>query len=119
LAGKLTGNAIRVPTPDVSMAILNLDFAREVTKEEINEVLRAASQDPATRNQVDYITSPEVVSTDFVGSNRAGIIDGLATVGTGKHGVVYVWYDNENGYSHQVTRIAEQMMLEQRPVYPR
>jgi len=119
LAGKLTGNAIRVPTPNVSMAILNLDFAREVTKEEINEVLRAASQDPATRNQVDYITSPEVVSTDFVGSNRAGIIDGLATVGTGKHGVVYVWYDNENGYSHQVTRIAEQMMLEQRPVYPR
>ncbi len=60
-----------------------------------------------------------MVSTDFVGSNRAGIIDGLATVGEGKHGVVYVWYDNENGYSHQVTRVAAEMMLEKRPSYPR
>jgi phosphoenolpyruvate carboxykinase (GTP) len=119
LAGKLTGNAIRVPTPDVSMAILNLDFAKDVTIEEINAVLKKAAQNPETRNQVDYIESPEVVSTDFVGSNRAGVIDGLATVGDGKHGVVYIWYDNENGYSHQVTRIAELMMLESRPSYPR
>jgi glyceraldehyde-3-phosphate dehydrogenase type I len=119
LAGKLTGNAIRVPTPDVSMAILNLDFDREVTRDEINAVLRKAAQNPETRNQVDYIESPEVVSTDFVGSNRAGIVDGLATVGEGTHGVVYVWYDNENGYSHQVTRVAAEMMLEKRPVYPR
>jgi len=119
LAGKLTGNAIRVPTPDVSMAILNLDFGREVTRDELNQVLRNASFDPKIRNQVDYVESPEVVSTDFVGSNRAGVIDGLATVATGNHGVVYVWYDNENGYSHQVVRVAEKMMLESRPSYPR
>jgi glyceraldehyde-3-phosphate dehydrogenase type I len=119
LTGKLTGNAIRVPTPDVSMAILNLDFAKDVSRDEINKVLKKAAQNPETRNQVDYIESPEVVSTDFVGSNRAGVIDGLATVGEGKHGVVYIWYDNENGYSHQVTRIAEQMMLEQRPTFPK
>ena len=118
-AGKLTGNAIRVPTPNVSMAILNLDFERDVTREEINQVLIKAAQSPETRNQVDYVESPEVVSTDFVGSNRAGIIDGLATVATANHGVVYVWYDNENGYSHQVTRIAGHMMLEKRPSYPR
>jgi glyceraldehyde-3-phosphate dehydrogenase/erythrose-4-phosphate dehydrogenase len=119
LAGKLTGNAIRVPTPNVSMAILNLEFERDVTREELNAELLSAAQNPEMRNQVDYIESPEVVSTDFVGSNRAGIVDGLATVGEGRHGVVYVWYDNENGYSHQVTRIAEHMMLEPRPAYPR
>lgn len=117
-AGKLTGNAIRVPTPDVSMAILNLSFDGEVSKDEINRVLRAASQESGLRNQIDYIESPEVVSTDFVGSNRAGIVDGLATIGAGKHGVVYVWYDNENGYSHQVVRIAEQMTELTRPAFP-
>nr|WP_236858571.1 glyceraldehyde-3-phosphate dehydrogenase [Candidatus Rhodoluna planktonica] len=117
--GKLTGNAIRVPTPDVSMAILNLTFEKDVTRAELNSVLRAASQNPATRNQIDYIESPEVVSTDFIGSNRAGIVDGLATIASGRHGVVYIWYDNENGYSHQVVRVAEDMMLQSRPVFPR
>ena len=119
LAGKLTGNAIRVPTPDVSMAILNLNFQRDVSKAELNQVLRTASQSQATRNQVDYIESPEVVSSDFIGSNRAGIVDGLATIASGKHAVVYVWYDNENGYSNQVVRVAEKMMLSDRPVFPK
>jgi glyceraldehyde-3-phosphate dehydrogenase type I len=118
-AGKLTGNAIRVPTPDVSMAILNLTLNKEVTKLELNQTLRHASLESGLRNQIDYVESPEVVSTDFVGSNRAGIVDGLATIGQGNHAVVYVWYDNENGYSHQVVRVAQAACGVNRPLFPR
>lgn len=107
--GKLTGNAIRVPTPDVSLAVLNLQFEREVTREEINAHLEQVSLTGALRTQIDYVESPEIVSTDFVGSNRAGIVDGLATIATGDSAVVYVWYDNEYGYSCQVVRIIEQL----------
>lgn len=117
-AGRLTGNAIRVPTPDVSMAILNLTLDKEVTKLELNQTLRHASLESGLRNQIDYIESPEVVSTDFVGSNRAGIVDGLATIGQGNHAVVYVWYDNENGYSHQVVRVAQAVSGVKRPLFP-
>ena len=109
LAGKLTGNAIRVPTPNVSMAILNLQFDSEVSKEIVNETLREASIFSDLHNQIDYLDSPEVVSTDFVGSRRSGIVDGLATIADGKNAVVYVWYDNEFGYSNQVVRLANLM----------
>jgi glyceraldehyde-3-phosphate dehydrogenase type I len=118
-AGKLTGNSIRVPTPDVSMAILNLTLDKPVTKLELNQVLRDASLESSLRNQIDYIESPEVVSTDFVGSNRAGIVDGLATIGQGNHAVVYIWYDNENGYSHQVLRVAQAVGGVKRALFPR
>jgi glyceraldehyde 3-phosphate dehydrogenase len=109
LEGTLTGNAIRVPTPDVSMAILNLRLARPATREEVNAFLRQASLHSSLRQQIDYIESPEVVSTDFIGSHRAGIVDGLATICTGDNLVVYVWYDNEFGYSSQVVRVLETM----------
>jgi len=118
LAGKLTGNAIRVPTPDVSMAILNLTLERDVTKEELNAFLRNASLNSPLRPQIDYIESAEVVSTDFLGSRRAGIVDGLATITSGNHAVVYIWYDNEYGYSHQVVRVLEKMGGVSRPLFP-
>lgn len=107
--GKLTGNAIRVPTPDVSMAVLNLQLERETTRDELNAFLEQVSLTGALRTQIDYVESPEIVSTDFVGSNRAGIVDGLATIATGSSAVLYVWYDNEYGYSCQVVRIIEQL----------
>ncbi|WP_449277396.1 glyceraldehyde-3-phosphate dehydrogenase [Leucobacter sp. GX24907] len=109
LEGKLTGNAIRVPTPNVSMAILNLQLEQETSKEELNALLRQVSLTGALRTQIDYVESPEIVSSDFVGANRAGIVDGLATIVTGNTAVVYVWYDNEFGYSCQVVRIIEQL----------
>lgn len=109
LAGKLSGNAIRVPTPDVSLAILNLQLARPTTKDELNGFLRQVSLTSPLRQQIDYIESPEVVSTDFVGNNRAGIVDGLATIADGENVVLYVWYDNEYGYSCQVVRVLEKM----------
>lgn len=107
--GKLTGNAIRVPTPDVSMAVLNLELETETTRDEINAHLEQVSLVGALRTQIDYVESPEIVSTDFVGSNRAGIVDGLATIVTGTSAVLYVWYDNEYGYSCQVVRVIEQL----------
>ncbi|MGM1030127.1 MAG: glyceraldehyde-3-phosphate dehydrogenase [Actinomycetota bacterium] len=109
LEGKLTGNAIRVPTPDVSMAILNLTLEEDVDREQVNELLRQTSLTGALRAQIDFTDSAEVVSTDFVGNNRAGIVDGLATIATGRHLVLYVWYDNEYGYSSQVVRVIEHM----------
>lgn len=109
LEGKLTGNAIRVPTPNVSLAILNLKLEKETSKEELNGLLREISLTSPLRTQIDYLESSEVVSSDFVGSNRAGIVDGLATIVTGDSCVLYVWYDNEYGYSYQVIRIAEQI----------
>ncbi|MDN5906618.1 MAG: glyceraldehyde-3-phosphate dehydrogenase [Micrococcaceae bacterium] len=107
--GKLTGNAIRVPTPDVSMAILNLNLEKDTTKEELNTFLRQTSLGAELHKQIDYIDSPEIVSTDFVGSRRAGIVDGLATIANGRNAVVYVWYDNEFGYSCQVVRVIEEL----------
>lgn len=109
LEGRLTGSAIRVPTPDVSLAILNLQLERPTDKAELNRYLRQTSLTSPLRQQVDYIESPEVVSTDFVGSNRAGIVDGLATIADGTDVVLYVWYDNEYGYSCQVVRVIEAM----------
>ncbi len=91
------------------MAVLNLQFERDVTRDEINSHLEQVSLTGALRTQIDYVESPEIVSTDFVGSNRAGIVDGLATIASGDSAVVYVWYDNEFGYSCQVVRIIEQL----------
>lgn len=109
LAGKLTGNAIRVPTPNVSMAILNLDLANAVDRDAVNDLLRETSLHGELRTQIGFVESPEVVSSDFVGNNRAGVVDGLATIATNNHLVLYVWYDNEYGYSTQVVRVAEHM----------
>ena len=118
LEGKLTGNAIRVPTPDVSMAVLNLTLEKEVDRDEVNEFLRRVSLHSNLRQQIDWIRSPEVVSTDFVGTTHAGIVDGLATIATGRHLVLYVWYDNEFGYSNQVIRIVEDIAGVRPQVYP-
>ena len=109
MEGRLTGSSIRVPTPDVSLAILNLTLERPATKDEVNDYLRRVSLHSKLRQQIDYVESPEVVSTDFVGSHRAGIVDGLATIANDTSMVLYVWYDNEYGYSCQVVRVLEHM----------
>jgi glyceraldehyde 3-phosphate dehydrogenase len=119
LMGKLTGNAIRVPTPNVSMAILNLTLGRETSVEELNEFMRNQALHSALRNQIDYTASPEIVSTDFVGSRHACIFDAQATIVNGNQAVLYLWYDNEFGYSCQVHRILETMAGIHFAVYPR
>ncbi|XGA81293.1 glyceraldehyde-3-phosphate dehydrogenase [Halomonas sp. CH40] len=109
LEGKLTGNAIRVPTPNVSMAILNLTLEKDTDAEALNDYLRDVSINSSYQKQIDFVDSPEVVSSDFVGNRHAGIVDAKATIASDNHAVVYVWYDNEFGYSCQVVRILQQM----------
>ena len=109
LSGKLTGNAIRVPTPNVSMAILNLSLEKETDRTALNEYLRQMALHSSMHKQIDYVDSPEVVSSDFVGNRHAGILDAKATIADGKQAVLYVWYDNEFGYSCQVVRILQYM----------
>jgi glyceraldehyde 3-phosphate dehydrogenase len=118
LEGKLTGNAIRVPTPNVSLAILNLELEQQVSVEAVNETLRLASLEGALQNQIDYVNSSEAVSSDFVGNRFAGIVDAQATITNGNHGTVYVWYDNEFGYSRQVVRCLEELAGVVMPNFP-
>ena len=109
LNGKLTGNSVRVPTPNVSLAILNLTFPQAVNRDELNEYIRQIALHSNLQGQIEYTSSTEVVSSDFIGSRSAGVFDSQATIVNGNHVSLYVWYDNEMGYSCQVQRIAEQM----------
>jgi glyceraldehyde 3-phosphate dehydrogenase len=119
LKGKLTGNAIRVPTPNVSMAILNLNLEKATTRDEVNEYLRQMAMHSELQKQIDFVQSLEVVSTDFVGSRHAGVVDAQATICSDNRVVLYVWYDNEFGYSCQVIRIMEEMAGAHPPAFPR
>ncbi|UPQ81587.1 glyceraldehyde-3-phosphate dehydrogenase [Pseudomonas knackmussii] len=119
LKGKLTGNAIRVPTPNVSMAILNLNLEKATSRDEINEYLRQMAMHSDLQKQIDFVNSQEVVSTDFVGSRHAGVVDAEATICSDNRVVLYVWYDNEFGYSCQVVRVMEDMAGVNPPAFPR
>jgi glyceraldehyde 3-phosphate dehydrogenase len=113
LKGKLTANAIRVPTPNVSLAILNLHLdpekAKDLTVKEINGYMSKMSLSSSLQNQIDFVNSAEVASTDFVGRRAAGTVDGKATIVNGNKVVLYVWYDNEFGYSCQVVRVLQKL----------
>jgi glyceraldehyde 3-phosphate dehydrogenase len=119
LAGKLTGNAIRVPTPNVSLAVMSLNLGRAVSKESLNDYLRKASLEGDLQNQIDFANSTEVVSSDFVGNRFAGIVDAQATLVQGNQCVLYVWYDNEFGYSRQVVRCLEELAGIVMPNFPK
>ena len=84
----------------------------------LNEFLRSASLYGPLHSQIDYVDSPEIVSTDLVGNRHAGIVDGRATITAGDRVVLYVWYDNEFGYSCQVVRVLEEMANVHPPVFP-
>lgn len=119
LKGKLTGNAIRVPTPNVSMAILNLNLEKNTDRAEVNEYLRQIAMHSDLQKQIDYVCSEEVVSTDFVGSRHAGVVDAEATICTDNRLILYVWYDNEYGYSCQVVRVMEDIAGVNPPAFPK
>ena len=109
LEGKLTGNAIRVPTPNVSLAILSLVLDEEVIKEEFNDYLKSMAFHSKYREIIGYVNSPEIVSSDFYSSPFASIIDSQATITSGKRVTLYCWYDNEYGYSKQVINLAKKV----------
>ncbi|MGF1759750.1 glyceraldehyde-3-phosphate dehydrogenase [Photobacterium sagamiensis] len=118
LSGKLTGNSIRVPTPNVSMAVANLNLESDVTANELNDYLRDMALVSPLSGQIDFTESTEIVSSDIVGSRHAGVVDGVATIAQDNRCVLYIWYDNEFGYSCQVVHCMEQMMGVRYKTYP-
>ena len=109
LKGKLTANAIRVPTPNVSLAILKLYLEKSTDLDEFNNFLRKTANHSVLKDQVDLSVSNENVSSDFVGSRYAGVIDGQSTIVNDKNVIVYVWYDNEIGYCAQLLKVIKKM----------
>ena len=118
LQGKLTGNAIRVPTPNVSLAILNLTLSEDVTVAGVNDFLRHAALHSSLQRQIDYTEAPDMVSSDFVGNRHACIVDGGATLAKDNRAVLYVWYDNEFGYACQVVRVVQRWAGISYPLIP-
>ena len=118
LKGKLTGNAIRVPTPNVSLAILNLTLSEDVTVAGVNDFLRNAALHSSLQRQIDYTEAPDMVSSDFVGNRHACIVDGGATLAKDNRAVLYVWYDNEFGYACQVVRVVQRWAGISYPLIP-
>lgn len=110
LAGKLSGNAIRVPTPNVSMAVCNLNLKTSTSRDAINEHVREMAFNSDLSLQINYSYSTEVVSSDLVGTPEPAIFDSVATLAEDKRCVLYVWYDNEFGYSTQVLRVMQHMV---------
>ncbi|WP_411768906.1 glyceraldehyde-3-phosphate dehydrogenase [Winogradskyella sp. A3E31] len=109
LEGKLTSNAIRVPVPNGSLAILNLNLESATSLESINTVMKKYALEGDLVEQIKYEMSDELVSSDIVGSSAPSIYDSKATIvrEDGKNVILYIWYDNEYGYSHQVIRLAK------------
>ncbi len=119
LQGRLTGNAVRVPTPNVSLAIMNLTFNKPTTAEAINDLLKDASLQGALAEQMHVSTSEEFVSSHAVGSVATSVIDAPSTIVSddGCSAVVYAWYDNEFGYTCQVIRLAKHIAGVRRKCY--
>ena len=119
LEGKLTSNAIRVPVPNGSLAILNLQVEKSTTKEDLNEIMRKAALTGDLVEQIKYSMSNELVSSDIVGASTPSVFDSPATIvdPDGKNLVLYVWYDNEYGYTRQVIRLSKYISQVRRKSY--
>lgn len=118
LKAPISGSSIRVPVPDVSIAILNLQLARETTREEVHDYLRDVSLTSPLKRQIDFTTAPDAVSSDFIGSRHASIVDAGALKVDGDNAILYLWYDNEFGYSCQVVRVVQYVSGVEYPTYP-
>lgn len=119
LEGKLTSNAIRVPVPNGSLAILNLELENEASVDSINSIMKKYALESDLVEQIKYELNDELVSSDIVGSSAPSIYDSKATIvrEDGKNAILYVWYDNEYGYSHQVIRLAKYIAKVRRFTY--
>src|SRR5690554_1542292 len=119
LEGKLTSNAIRVPVPNGSLVVLSLNLEKETSKEDLNNTMKKYALEGDLVEQIRYSTNNELVSSDIIGAAEPAIFDSNATIVTkdGKNVVVYIWYDNEYGYSHQVMRLAKYIAQVRRFTY--
>jgi len=119
LAGKLTSNAIRVPVPNGSLVVLNLEVGKETSVEDLNAIMKKYALEGNLVEQIKYSINNELVSSDIIGTSAPAIYDSHATIvsADGKNVVMYIWYDNEYGYSHQVIRLAKHVAKVRRYVY--
>jgi len=119
LSGKLTSNAIRVPVPNGSLVVLNLEVGKTTSIEEVNNIMKHYALEGELVEQIKYSLNNELVSSDIVGTSAPSIFDSNATIvsADGKNIVLYVWYDNEYGYSHQVIRLAKYIAKVRRFTY--
>jgi glyceraldehyde 3-phosphate dehydrogenase len=119
LKDKLTANAVRVPVPNGSLAIMNLSINKETSKEEVNALVKKAALEGDLVNQIHYSIEPELVSSDIVGDTCCSVYDSRATLvhPDKKNVVLYVWYDNEYGYTKQVIRLAKYVAKVRRKHY--
>ncbi len=119
LQDKLTANAVRVPTPNGSLAIMNLTVGKEVDLDTLNNLMRKAALEGELVNQIFFSADPEMVSSDIIGNNCCSVFDSPATIvsNDNKNVVLYVWYDNEFGYTKQVIRLAKYIAQVRRLIY--
>ncbi len=119
LEGKLTSNAIRVPVPNGSLVVLNLEVAKATSIPKINAIMKKYALQGELVEQIKYSLNNELVSSDIVGTSAPSIYDSNATIVSkdGKNIVLYIWYDNEFGYSHQVIRLAKYIAKVRRFTY--
>jgi len=117
--GKLTSNAIRVPVPNGSLAILNLELKNKTSIDGINAMMKKYALEGDLVEQIKYEINDELVSSDIVGSSAPAIYDSKATIvrADGNNAILYIWYDNEYGYSHQVIRLAKYIAKVRRYTY--
>ncbi len=117
--GKLTSNAIRVPVPNGSLAILNLEVEKETSLKDVNNILKKYALEGELVEQIQHSVDNELVSSDIIGSSAPSIYDSNATIVSedGKNVILYIWYDNEYGYSHQVIRLAKYIAKVRRYTY--
>ncbi|HCY45776.1 MAG TPA: glyceraldehyde-3-phosphate dehydrogenase, partial [Flavobacteriales bacterium] len=119
LAKKLTANAVRVPTPNGSLAIMNIELGEKVTKTQIQELMKTNALKGELVNQIFYSINEELVSNDIIGNECCAVFDSPATIVSedGKRVVLYTWYDNEYGYTKQVIRLAKYIAKVRRNIY--
>jgi len=119
LEGKLTGNSVRVPTPNVSLAIMNLHLNKATTADQVNNIIKDASLFGDLVEQLHVSTSTEYVSSNAVGMTSTCVIDAPSTLVSddGKSLTIYAWYDNEFGYTCQVVRFAKHLAGVRRKSY--
>ncbi|MEO9533280.1 MAG: glyceraldehyde-3-phosphate dehydrogenase [Crocinitomicaceae bacterium] len=119
LANKLTANAVRVPTPNGSLAIMNLSIGKNTNVDELNATIKDAALNGALVNQIYYSVDPEMVSNDIIGNVCCSVFDAPASIVSedGKNVVLYTWYDNEYGYTKQVIRMAKYIAKVRRHIY--
>ncbi|MEN9699321.1 MAG: hypothetical protein RLZZ301_519 [Bacteroidota bacterium] len=119
LKDKLTANAVRVPTPNGSLAILSLELGKQTDVESINALIKDAALHGELVNQIYYSFDPELVSSDIIGNTCCSVFDSNASIVSvdGKNVVLYAWYDNEFGYTKQVIRLAKYISNVRRAIY--